>query len=296
MNLLLIDGNNLAFRVHWTHKKLTSKGVPVSLLYGFFRSLVALRKKFPNYFPVVAWDGVYDRRLAESKIAVEEGLIPSEYKANRKREPDEALPPDIQCMFEQLPVLKEGLKFARVMQVTRKGVEADDIIYTYAKYNDENGGLNVIVTSDQDYYQVLSENTHVYDAMKTNYWTRKVFIENFGFEPALWVDVGALAGDSSDNIHGVPGVGEKWAVKFVKEYGDVDCVLSGLSCKEKRKKKEQAVLDNEKRLRVARSLKKMDKIDALPGLKCAPRKAEPLLQWFDQFRFETLKPDAWRLL
>jgi len=293
--LLLIDGNNLAFRVHWTHRTLTLDDMPVSLLYGFFRSLIGLRKKFQDHFIIVAWDSRSARREAESQKGVEDGLIPSGYKA-RRHDPEADINPDVECMLEQMDALREALNLARVLQVRVEGYEADDVIYSYVKQNEEQGGESIVITSDQDYYQLLSPSSHIFDAMKTNYWTEKVFVDSYGFAPPLWVDCGALMGDKSDEIHGVPGVGEKYATKFIKEYGDIDGVLKGLAEKKKRGKKEQAVLDHEKRLRLAKSLKQMDMVPGLPKLRCAKRASEPLMEWFSQFQFESLKADAWRLV
>lgn len=273
---------------------LTYEGMPVSLLYGFFASLASLKKKYPSHLFVVAWDGGYDRRAKEANEAVKKGLIPSGYKANRQK-PDEELPPDVEIVHEQIEPLKEALRFARMFQVSVKGVEADDIICTYARQNEASGGSSIIVTSDKDFLQVLTDNIHIHDAMKSTYWTRQEFLSSYGFEPSLWVDVGALMGDKSDNIHGVPGIGEKYATKFVKEYGNLENILKELRNKEKIKKKEQAVLDNEEVLRLAYSLKQMDEIPGLPQPRCAPRKPEPLLEWFKQFNFESLYQYAPRL-
>ena len=194
MKLLLIDGNNTAHRVHWTHRQLVRDGMPVSLLYGFFRTLISLKKRFPGHLPIIAWDGGYARRLKESEAAVADGIIPTAYKSNRHKmsDPDADIPPDVKCVHEQMPPLKEALKLARVMQVQVDGVEADDLIATYCKTNTDN---NVIITSDHDYYQLIGDNTEIYDDMKTTHWNRKSFVESYGFDPAFWVDVGALMGD-----------------------------------------------------------------------------------------------------
>jgi DNA polymerase-1 len=292
VKLLLIDGNNTAHRVHYTHRHLARDGVCVSLLYGFFRTLVSLKRKYPGHLPVIAWDGGYARRLAESKVAVEEGIIPSHYKANRPRydDPHVDIPPDVLNVHEQMPPLREALKFARCMQIQADGIEADDIICTYTKMNAT--GHNVIITSDHDYYQLINEYTEIYDSMKSTYWTRQSFVDSYGFDPILWVDVGALMGDSGDEIHGVPGIGEVNATKLVKEYGCIDNVLAGLKAKEKRGKKEQAVLDYEKRLKLAYSLKRMDIISDMPSPKAAPKRQEPLAQWFKQFKFDSLMNDV----
>jgi DNA polymerase I len=286
LNLLLIDGNNTAHRVHWAHRRLVRDGVPVSLLYGFFRTLISLKKRFPNHLPVIAWDGGYKRRTAESEQAVAEGLIPTPYKWSRPKMSDEDIPPDVRNVHEQMPPLKEALKFARVMQVWADGIEADDIIATYCRTNTTDN--NTIITSDHDYYQLINDNTEIYDDMKSTHWNRKSFIESYGFDPMFWVDVGALQGDKGDEIHGVPGIGEVNAIKIVKEYGCIENVLSGLKAKEKRSKKEQAVLDHEKRLHLARSLKRMDTISGLPSPRAAPRQQEPLRMWFEQYGFNSL--------
>jgi len=315
---LLIDGNNLAFRTHWTHRQLTINDVPVSLLYGFFNSLISLKKNYPEYGIIIAWDGGYKRRFIESAEAVISGMIPTPYKATRAnviervssileekgwtpqqlhledRDDDDNL--DIESMFAQMPTLKEALKLARVIQVVVKDAEADDVIFTYAKKIEEMGGGSIAVTSDEDYYQLISDKTFVFDAMKSNFWTRKVFVDSYGFEPELWVDVGALSGDKSDTIHGVPGVGPKYAVKFVKEYGDIDAVLKGLAEKPKRGKKEDAVLEHKERLYLAKSLKKMDMLDIQIQTKIAPRDKDALIEWFGQYQFKSLVPNAWRLV
>jgi len=293
--LLLIDGNNLAFRVHWTHRTLTLDGMPVSLLYGFFRSLIYLRKKFPGHLVIVAWDSRSKRREAESKAGVQKRLIPTHYKESR-HDPDREIPPEIEDMFEQMDPLREALKLIRVLQVRASGYEADDVIYSLAKRNEVEGGHSTVITSDHDYLQILTEQTKVYDAMKDEFWSPDVFRGAFGFEPALWVDCGALMGDKSDEIHGVPGIGEKWALKLIQQYGNIDGVLAGLRAKTKRGKKEQAVLDHEERLRLARSLKQMDTVDDLPSLRCARRQKKPFYDWLTQFKFDSLKEDAWRLV
>jgi 5'-3' exonuclease len=192
-DLLLIDGNNLAHRVFWTHRQLSYNNKSVSLLYGFFRSLIYLQKEFPQRFVVIAWDNKSERRMRESAEGVAKGIIPSEYKANRKREPDEE---DVfKDMREQIPILREGLNLTKVLQVKVDGYEADDVLYTYALQNNEAGGDTIIVTSDRDYYQLLSPKIRVFDAMNQEMWTAERFTAEWGYEPAKWVELGAICGD-----------------------------------------------------------------------------------------------------
>lgn len=291
MKLLLIDGNNLAFRVHWTHRNLTYNKMSVSLLYGFFRSLISLKKQFPDHFFIIAWDGGYERRLKESEEAVSKGIIKSSYKANRREVKE--IDPLIANMFEQMQPLREALQLVKVLQITVKGCEGDDIINTYVKNNKDDE--NLIVTSDKDFYQLLSDKTSIYDAMKSNLWTRKNFIDGYGFEPELWVDVGALMGDKGDNIIGVNGIGEVWATKLVKEFGNIDQIFIGLKNKTKLSAKEKLVLENTEVIYLAKSLKKMDYIENIPAIKMAPRNVNSITQWMKQFKFDSLLSEAWRL-
>lgn len=247
MKLLLIDGNNLCYRVFWTHKQLASEidgeTVPTGLLFGFLKSLISFRKKWPDHHPIIAWDGGYSRRRMESEEGVRQGIIPSAYKATRPRGSE--IPEEIQDMFSQMDELKEMLKCVQGQQVWLRGFEADDLICTYAKRNEAQGGTNIIISSDADFYQLLSDNTIIYDAMKREKWTRERFVLEFGYEPSLWVDAGAIMGEvgkSKDNIHGVDGWGPVAANEATREYGDIDEVLEAVRLKDQRDDMEKLLL------------------------------------------------------
>lgn len=292
--LLLIDGNHLCHRVYWTHKTLSHKGKSVAVLYGFLRSLISLRKKYEDYLTVIAWDGGYERRKIESSKAVEDGLIPAGYKQNRD---DIRMSDDFENISSQMSELVQVLTYTKVLQAFREGVEADDIIHSYAVQNSEAGGDTVIITGDKDYYQILKDGVTLYDPLKKKTWTRDVFIEEYGFVPELWVDVGALAGDKSDNIYGIPGWGEKTAIKYVIEYGDVESVFKAISAKNKKSKKEEALMANGERLAVAKSLKKMDMVPYLPKLRFTKEyKKTELEKFLIEYKFITLMKDVWRLV
>jgi DNA polymerase-1 len=270
------------------------------LLYGFFRSLVAMHKTYPDYFRVIAWDRGYARRLEESKRAMEAGVIPSEYKATRR----EAKTPEEEevreAIHEQMDEVKEGLDLVKCLQVGVEGCEADDIIFTYAKQNQANGGTSVIVSSDKDFMQAIDHNIFIYDAMKQETWTLERFRVEFEFEPALWVDVGALEGEmgpTKDNIHGVDGWGPVTAVKYVRQYGTVEQIIEAVRAKPKKSKKEQVLLDSVPRVMLAKSLKRMDMLPFLPK----PRVLHPCDQkeverYFLSFGFASLLKEAWRLV
>jgi len=294
--LLLIDGNNLAHRVYWANKNMNHKGANIACLYGFFKSLIGLRTKYDkqDYICVIAWDyGGSKRRKKEASDGVESGLIPSGYKANRSTEVNE----DMENIFEQMDQIREGLEFCRILQVKIKGVEADDVIYSYALKNKERGGQSIAVTSDQDYLQMVSNEIKVFDPMKKILWTYPRFTQEYGFEPDMWVDYGAIMGDKSDNIYGVDGWGPKTAMKYVQEHGSIENIRNFLSSQDKLSKKEQKFLESKERLDLAYSLKQMDFISEIPKTRFTKEyNTKDIVSFFEQFEFKTLIRDAWKLI
>lgn len=294
--LLLIDANNMCHRVYWTHQGLSHKGSATGVLYGFFRQLVHLHKEYPDYFRVVAWDGGYARRLAESTKAVEEGIIPSVYKANHKdKTPEEQ--EDLDAVFEQMDQLRDILKLVKCIQVRLDGIEADDIIYSYADYVTKWQGEAVVVSSDRDFYQLLRPGVKIYDAMKNEVWTDERFRLEFGFPPSLWVDVGAIMGDKGDNIHGLDGWGPVTTCKYVKEHGCLDAVLEAVRAKTKKTKKEEMMVANEPRMRLAKSLKQMDIVSGLARPRVIEsRNQKEIEAFFIEHGFISLMKEAGRLI
>jgi len=297
--LLLIDGNNMAHRVFWANQKknLAYNGSSTGLVYGFVRQLVSLHKKWPHHFRIVAWDteGGSARRVAESKVGVEAGVVPEYYKQSRR---EKEKPPEIEDMYEQMDVLRDGLAVTNTLQVAMPEVEADDILYTYARWAARWAGSAVIVSSDQDFYQAIGDGVIVYDAMRKETWSEERFEMEFGFAPRLWVEAGAIMGEvgpSKDNIYGVDGWGPKTTYKYVKEHGGISGIRAAILAKSKVGKKEQVFLDSGERLRLAESLKRMDVVPvprARMTRKVDPKKVEA---FFLKFGFASLLKEAWRL-
>lgn len=308
--LLLIDGNNMAHRVFWAQRRrkpdgttvsgLSHKGKEVDLIYGFFRQLVHLHKSYPEHFRVIVWDGEYTRRLDESTKAVEAGIVPSAYKQPRKESQEEKKnDPDQISLREQMAEVKFGLDLARCLQVVIPGCEADDVIYTYARTYAEWNADCVIVSTDKDFMQALDDNTIVYDAMKKEIWTKERFELEFGYPPRLWVDMGALMGEegpSKDNIFGVDGWGPKTASDYVTAHGDIDAIITYIQSKVERSKKEQTLLDQILRLRLAKSLKRMDILPEVPKPRCAPKDEDAIKGFFLEWGFASLLKEAARLI
>lgn len=299
--LLLIDGTNLCFREFFSKKNLSHKGRAVDVLYGVFKSLTSYHKKWPDHFRIVAWEGGYARRLAESEAAVEAGLIPSSYKQNRRdkaADPDQTV--DLEPLFEQMAILEELLAKTKTMQARIKGYEADDVLHSYAEWASRHDGEAIIVSSDQDFYQCIRPNVQVYDARSKELWTYERFLTEFGWEPDLWVDKGAIEGEigpSKDNIFGVDGWGPVTACKYVTEYGDIDAIREAILAKKKRGKKEEVYLEQEERLRLAKSLKRMDIIDDLPMPRIKRKVTkEEVDAVFLEFGFASLLKESWRFV
>lgn len=277
--LLLIDGNNLAHRVFWTSRKLTHGGHPIGLIYGFFRSLAFIKKKFPRRDVVIVWDRsnhlninheintkpTLHYRKELTKTAVEKGLFKTGYKENRDKLREEN--DDLQDLYEQSELVQEQLEKVKVFQIAIYGCEADDIIYSYALKNCEAGGSTVVISSDKDFMQLLTmDRVTVFDAMKKKEWNAKVFEDEYGYHPDYFLDVCALSGDSSDNIHGVKGVAEKTATKLIIDFGNIESVFEGLEKLEKRKKKEDSVLASKEIVRLGIKLKSMHVVEPLPQI------------------------------
>jgi len=223
MKYLLIDGNNLAIRSAFANEELSAQnGIPTGVHYGVFQSLITLRERFPEHKILIVWDGKSKRRMEESKEGVQEGLISSPYKANRKKDEQ---PQPLLDFYEQAPFLKKGLAQTGIPQIRLHSFEADDLIGSYSKSLD---GDIVMVTSDKDYFQLLSESVQMWDIGKDVMVTESSFKLLMGITPEQHVDVGALMGDNGDNIFGIPSWGEKTALKAIQEHGSWQAVIDDI--------------------------------------------------------------------
>ncbi len=207
--LYLVDGANYVFRAYYAIRSLSnSKGLPTNALYGFAQMLTKLLKEErPDYVAVC-----FDR--SEPTFRDE---IYSEYKANRDEPPD-----DLEIQFPYVKPLTEALG---LKAIDMAGFEADDIIGTLAKRYAAEGIEVVIVSGDKDLMQLIGPNVSILDEMKQKWIGKNEVVEKFGVGPEGVTEVLGLAGDTSDNIPGVPGVGMKTAAKLIKEYGTLEAVI-----------------------------------------------------------------------
>jgi len=219
MKYLLIDGNNLAIRSAFANEELSNQdGIPTGVHYGVFNSLMLLKEKFPYHQFLVVWDGKSKRRMEESQEGVKQGLIKSAYKENRKTKEGEETPKPLLDFYSQAPYLKRGIEQTGIPQIRMPSFEADDVIASYCTKLSDSAEEITVVTSDKDYFQILSDSIQVWDGMKNKMITEELFKEEFEISPQQHIDCGALMGDTGDNIFGIPSVGEKTALKLIKEY------------------------------------------------------------------------------
>lgn len=284
---VLIDGNNMAWRQIHTHQGLSFNDKPTGMIYGFIKNLLRLKDIFDvdlSHFAVI-WDDKSERRLKESALGVEKGIIPSDYKSGRK-EMDEQQKL-LRCEFyNQLPDLRSVLTNTCCQQIMAKGYEADDVIAAYT--SDTNLRPLIIVSTDHDFFQLLRDDVYVYNPIKDKSIDQDDFTSRYKVNPDQWIDIGALMGDSSDTIHGVPGIGEVTATKLIYKHGTVQNVIDFCKKKLKRSKIEQKIIDFEKRIHLAYSLKKMDFDFEVPELKKRSGNMEKLTILFQSFGFDSL--------
>lgn len=297
--LLLIDGNNTCHKIFWAMKtskqNLSYSGRAVEVMYGFFKTLITLHKDYPDYFRIVAWDRGYARRKAESQKAVEAGIIPSGYKETRHEDDDAEKKENLENLHMQMDEIAESLKLVRGLQIAIPGVEADDIINTYVQTYRKWGGQFIINSSDKDFYQLLGTDLTIRRS-DSDIWTDNRFKLETGLYPHQWVEVGGLMGDKGDNIIGAEGWGPVTAIKYVKEYGNLENTITAVQAKEKKNKREEVLLASIPKVRLARSLKAMDIIPNVPKPKCMPMDAKALEQYFLQWGFASLLKEIWRLV
>ncbi|MFA5516949.1 MAG: 5'-3' exonuclease H3TH domain-containing protein, partial [Desulfuromonadales bacterium] len=210
--LYLIDGSGYIYRAYFAIRHLSnSKGVATNAVYGFTNMLLkAMREENPDHLAVI-----FDAKGPSFRKE-----IYAEYKANRLAMPDDLVP--------QIPLIKEVVRAFRLPAIELAGFEADDIIATLTRKFVAEGMDITIVTGDKDLMQVVGEHVRLYDTMKDKFFGLAEVAERFGGPPEKVAEVLALAGDSSDNIPGVPGIGEKTARELIIEFGSLENLLANV--------------------------------------------------------------------
>lgn len=262
VKLYLVDGSGYLFRAYFamarSREGLTrqSDGLPVGAVLGFSnmlnKFLMDMRDEHEPTHLAVIFD--YSGKTFRNEIY-------GDYKGNRPDAPEDLIP--------QFPLVRDATRAFNVPCIETEGFEADDIIATYARQVEADGGEVVIVSSDKDLMQLVSDQISMFDPMKNKPIKRDEVIEKFGLPPEHVVDIQALAGDSSDNVPGVPGIGVKTAALLIEEYGDLETLLSRAS-EIKQNKRRENLIEFAEQARISKQLVALrtdvpleDSVDAL---------------------------------
>ena len=213
--LVLIDGNSIMNRAFYGimgSKALTTKdGKYTNAIYGFLAILFKLlEEEKPDYIGVT-----FDLKAPTARHKMYEG-----YKANRKGMPTE--------LAEQMPIIKDVLRAMNIDIIEKEGYEGDDVIGTLSRYGEQKGLEVVILSGDRDTFQLATDNVRINiprtkgGKTETEIFNREKVKEVYGIEPKQLIEVKGLQGDASDNIPGVPGIGEKTALSLVQKYETID--------------------------------------------------------------------------
>jgi DNA polymerase-1 len=217
-SLFLIDANNFLFRAYHALPMLTAPdGRPVNAIHGYVRMVQALRKEFAPQYLLAVFDAAGGKNWRRELYA--------EYKAHRPPPPEDLQP--------QIPLVREATDALSIPWVEHEQFEADDLIAAYAEKGVEQGYEVVIVSSDKDLMQLVrgdddtrEGSVRLWDTMKNRRVGPEEVHKKFGVGPEKLGDLLALAGDSSDNIPGVPGIGPKTATTLLGDYGDLEGILA----------------------------------------------------------------------
>ncbi len=213
--IVIIDGNSLINRAYYAMQRpmMTKEGIYTQAIYGFLNMLTKIERDYEPEYMAVAWD------LKAPTFRHKEY---EDYKAGRRKMPIE--------LAMQIPLMQEILEAKNVTNLYLEGYEADDIIGTLAKRSEEQGLLPLVITGDKDALQLASDKTHVLITKKGisefDLYDREKMIERYELTPNQFIDLKGLMGDQSDNIPGIPGVGEKTGINLLKQFGSIEEMLS----------------------------------------------------------------------
>lgn len=235
--LYIIDGNSLLYRAFFAIRNLRNKeGFPTNAIYGFI-SMVnkIIKEKKPEYIGVT---------FDVSKKTFRTDIF-KEYKAQRKPMPNE--------LAMQIPYIKEYLSHMNIKTIELENYEADDIMGTIAEKLRNKGVTVVLVTGDKDLFQLVNDSVFIYNPSKDILFDREKVKEFFGVYPEQVIDLLSLEGDKSDNIPGVPGIGEITAKKLLSEFHSIDNLLNNLDKIDKKRVREK-IKNNLDKLELSRRL------------------------------------------
>jgi DNA polymerase-1 len=223
--LYLIDGTAYIHRAYHAIRGLSnSKGLPTNATFGFTRMLIKLIEDHNPQYAGMFFD---------AKGPTFRHEMFAEYKANRPPMPDD--------MVAQIPYIKEITAAFQLPIIEMQGYEADDLIGTYARIAEENGYAVVMVTGDKDFVQLVTDQAIIWDPMKDVTIDAKSVKKSYGVEPPQMIEVMGLSGDATDNVPGVPGIGQKTALNLIQKHGGMQQLYQAVDSITKKKQRENLI-------------------------------------------------------
>jgi DNA polymerase I len=289
-HLYLIDGSGYIFRAYHamaysqrnSDPMTRADGTPTGAVYGFTNMMMKLLQDLTENGEATHLAIIFDtaRKTFRSDIY-------PEYKAHRPPVPEDLVP--------QFSIIREATEAFGLPSIEMRGFEADDLIATYTRQAREKGWKVTIVSSDKDLMQLLDEGTDQFDTMKGKRTAASEVHEKFGVGPERVVDVQSLAGDSADNVPGVPGIGMKTAALLINEYGDLDTLLERAH-EIKQNKRRENLIEFADQARMSRELVTLEKdvpvTVALDDFTLGDPDAQTLIAFMDAQNFRALKVKA----
>ena len=274
--LILIDGSGYIFRAFYALPPMSREdGTPVNAVFGFTSMLLKLSEDMEGENILVVFDAA--RTTFRNAIY-------KEYKANRSEPPEELVP--------QFDLIKKATTAIGLKSLEVENYEADDIIATYVKIAKKENIETLVISSDKDLMQLIQDGVSLYDPMKNIKIGPEAVLEKFGVSPDKVIDVQALAGDSSDNVPGVPGIGVKTASQLISEYGSLEKLLDNASSI-KQEKRRESLLNNAELAIVSKKLVSLFSDVPIPykisDLKWTPRNDDNLLAFLKENNFKRLE-------
>jgi len=236
-NLILIDGSGYIFRAFYGLPPMTNpEGIPVNAVFGFTKMLLKLIDDLKPVYAAVIFDVA--RKTFRNDLY-------EDYKGNRSEPPEDLIP--------QFSIIRDATKAIGLPVVEMEGFEADDLIATYSTIAKNIKKKVIIISSDKDLMQLVDNDIILFDPMKQFWINQEQVFEKFGVYPDRVIDVQSLAGDSSDNIPGVPGIGVKTAAELINQFDNLDQLLTRAS-EIKQNKKRENLIEFADQARLSRSL------------------------------------------
>ncbi len=274
-HLYLVDGSGYIFRAYFAiPPRSTSDGTPVNATFGFTNMLIKLLRDSDADGIAVIFD-------KSSKSFRNE--IYGQYKAHRPDPPEDLIP--------QFAAIREATRAFNLPCIEMEGYEADDLIATYARQAKEAGAEVTVVSSDKDLMQLVDGGIAMLDPMKDKAIGPDQVMEKFGVPPEKVVDVQALAGDSVDNVPGVPGIGIKTAAQLINEYGDLETLLERAG-EIKQNKRREKLIENAEMARISKKLVTLERYapveEGIEGFALRQPEPEALRAFLERYEFRSV--------